>query len=145
MCLYLTLIIVLKSSLHCLNLLRLFLMQLGMCSPRTWKIQYWWFQEGWDPHNTQWLQKPAVAWVHLTLGFFYASHMPSPLLQWILPQFSSSLCWQPNLHIVLKEVFSLLTLVQIWYFVRNETISACMVVGICLISCYGYTLVYWGI
>lgn len=108
-----TLIIVLKHSLCCMNILRLFLMALGMWSLCIWKIQHWWFQDGWDPT------------VDFAMVFF--------------PALSTA---QPS--VMLKEMFSLLTLVQIWYFVRNNTIPVCMAVGVCLKGCCGYTLVYGG-
>lgn len=46
--------------------------------------------------------------------------------------------------VMLKEMFSLLTLLQIRYFVRNDTIPVCMAVGVCLIGYCGYTSVYGG-
>lgn len=107
-----TLIIVSKSSLHCLESAQAFFKPLGTWPPCTWKIRYRWFQ-GWGETHTTPSDCRNRAWIPLATQFFVLATLPPPLrsqrgfCQGFLPSFAHSL------HPLLKEMFSLLTLVRI--------------------------------
>lgn len=122
-----------------------FLMQLAMWSPQIWKIQYWLFQDAWDPQNTQWLQKPALAWLHSPLGVFcwpcclLPSTLTADFVTFFFPALSTA---QPSPHaegnVLTSHVRANAVFCQKW---NNSTFVA---VGVWLISCYGHSWVLGG-